>query len=206
MVALLGNIAVYGIEFLKGDIGPYKEFFLLIKLSSMTTSSSLRDMFVWRLGVNSRKAQAWGAPWYYPKKYLADGINLGFDKDEIATHFEIEGTARNDDGSETHFPHIRFKRNEAKPMPNPTRWSHEALGGGFSFINPGNAPYPRGYIAPIENQGEAWIEAYDQSEERHKVQVEPMSSEFEVLNDVKWSMVFYGRNFQAVAKQGSPNI
>lgn len=206
---LLGNVAFYGIQFKDGDIGQYQEFFLLIKLSTATEASGLHDMFVWRLCVDSEKAAAWGDPWHYPKKFMSTGLALDFDTDGIARSLMLNGTA--DDG--TAFPYISFKRNlETSPYwdpklgsgDTPQRWSHEEMGGGFSFVNPKTAQYPRGYAAPIENQGEYWSEAYDKPN-KHVITVRG-SGEFAVLNDTEWRSVLYGRDFQAVAKAGSPRV
>lgn len=205
----IGNVAFYGIEFVDGDIGPYKEFFLLIKLNTQTAPSSLFDMFVWRLCVNSPKAAAWGSPWHYPKKVREDAaIQVDFDKsDDLATNLHVR--AGKDISGSTWFPEVIYRRANHKPAGPPMRWSHESFGGGFSFVNPAGPGYPKGYLAPIENQGEMWIEKVSQDVHTVKITVPSDApskdyEQFKPLEGVTWKGLYSGRSFQAIAKDGGP--
>lgn len=204
----IGNVAFYGIEFVDGDIGPYKEFFLLIKLNTQTPPSELFDMFVWRLCVDSAKAAAWGSPWHYPKKVRTDAaIEVEFDKvDELATNLYVRA---GHDSSGTWFPECTYRRIGPKPAAPPMRWSHESFGGGFSFVNPAGPGYPKGYLAPIENQGEMWIEQVTKGTHEVKITVPAdapaeASKQFKPLEAVTWKGLYSGRSFQAIAKDGGP--
>jgi hypothetical protein len=205
-----GCLAAYAIDFLEGDIGPYQEFFLMIKLDSKTYDAAfVNDLFVWRLCVNSHRAAAWGTPWDYPKKVQKDlkvEIPDDISTDGVITFTVPRGEVSNFDNTKpVQFPFMDFRFHYKARSDAPRRWSHEAQGGGFSFVNPGTEAHPRGFTAPVQNQGEIWNWDQDAIERENVTwDVTEEGNEFALLKQLKWHYVGFGRNFEAVARAGFP--